>query len=265
MRNSSLKSIAKLVANQGQASFLRDLFDFLSSMVEFDRAVVAIHSSNSFPEILSWRDRNTNAVSVDNVVGSDTWHQSPLAEFVDSGGNGTFQLWDHVPVDTRERKTFLRHLQQRDTGDQFAVVSSLEKEKSLVLWLERSRSRSRYQSEEIRQLEAAADLIKSLLQQHWQRFGWHEGVDRSTAGFAIHSQLAHLLNNSDLTPRESRVLKSILLGQPNKLIGRQLGISDQTVKIYCRNIYAKLGLGGRTQIYTSLIRSIVQDQVFPGP
>jgi len=50
-----------------------------------------------------------------------------------------------------------------------------------------------------------------------------------------------------LTEREAEVLRLIAAGLANKQIARRLGLSLNTVKTHCRNIYAKLGVGSRTR------------------
>jgi len=50
-----------------------------------------------------------------------------------------------------------------------------------------------------------------------------------------------------LTPRERAVIEQLAAGLDNKSVGRQLRISDATVRTHCLNIYRKLGIHSRTQ------------------
>jgi NarL family two-component system response regulator LiaR len=50
-----------------------------------------------------------------------------------------------------------------------------------------------------------------------------------------------------LTPREREVLALIARGRSNKLIARELGISEKTVKTHVGHVLAKLGVSDRTQ------------------
>jgi two-component system nitrate/nitrite response regulator NarL len=52
---------------------------------------------------------------------------------------------------------------------------------------------------------------------------------------------------SSLTPREFEILGHLAEGQSNKVIGRQLGISDGTVKLHVKAILRKLGIHSRVE------------------
>ena len=52
----------------------------------------------------------------------------------------------------------------------------------------------------------------------------------------------------DLTEREIQTLALIANGLSNKLIARDLGISDGTVKVYVRNLLRKFRLGSRLEL-----------------
>ncbi len=52
---------------------------------------------------------------------------------------------------------------------------------------------------------------------------------------------------SELTPREGEILKLIADGQSNKLIARNLGISDGTVKLHVKAVLRKLELHSRVE------------------
>jgi NarL family two-component system response regulator LiaR len=59
-----------------------------------------------------------------------------------------------------------------------------------------------------------------------------------------------------LTAREREVLELLGRGLPNKLIARELGIAEKTVKTHVSNVLAKLGVTDRTQaaLYASRAR-----------
>lgn len=72
----------------------------------------------------------------------------------------------------------------------------------------------------------------------------------------ISTQLANVLRNDNISPpanqieftaREEQIVALIAEGKNNKLIGRELGISDGTVKVHVKNILRKLNLSSRLE------------------
>jgi two-component system, NarL family, response regulator LiaR len=57
-----------------------------------------------------------------------------------------------------------------------------------------------------------------------------------------------------LTPREREVLALIGRGMPNKIIARELSLSEKTVKAHVSSILAKLGVTDRTQAALYAVR-----------
>ena len=58
-----------------------------------------------------------------------------------------------------------------------------------------------------------------------------------------------------LTPREREVLALIGRGMANKVIARELSLSEKTVKAHVSNILAKLGVSDRTQAALYAVRA----------
>jgi len=52
---------------------------------------------------------------------------------------------------------------------------------------------------------------------------------------------------SELTPRETEILEHLAAGQSNKVIARELGIADGTVKLHVKAILRKLGVSSRVE------------------
>jgi NarL family two-component system response regulator LiaR len=77
-------------------------------------------------------------------------------------------------------------------------------------------------------------------------------------GALLHPQVAARLleemTEDPLTPREREVLVLIGRGMPNKLIARDLGLSEKTVKAHVSSILGKLGVSDRTQAALYAVR-----------
>ena len=62
-----------------------------------------------------------------------------------------------------------------------------------------------------------------------------------------HDSEGQLAESSGLTKREVAILKAVARGLSNQAIGRELWVSEQTVKFHLSNIYKKLGITSRTE------------------
>jgi len=52
---------------------------------------------------------------------------------------------------------------------------------------------------------------------------------------------------SGLTPRETEIIEHLAEGQSNKVIARELGITDGTVKLHVKAILRKLNISSRVE------------------
>lgn len=70
----------------------------------------------------------------------------------------------------------------------------------------------------------------------------------------------------ELTPREIQVLELAALGKSNRLIGRQLCIAEETVKVHMKNLMAKLQANDRTHaVLIALGRGVIGLRNRPRP
>jgi two-component system nitrate/nitrite response regulator NarL len=71
------------------------------------------------------------------------------------------------------------------------------------------------------------------------------------------AQIAQL--SKVLTPREIEIMLRVAEGLPNKEVGRQLNISEGTVKMHLHSIYQKIGVGNRTSLAN--VASVFRDRL----
>ncbi|MBL0408620.1 response regulator transcription factor, partial [Microvirga aerilata] len=50
-----------------------------------------------------------------------------------------------------------------------------------------------------------------------------------------------------LSPREAEILRSLMRGEPNKVIAKRLDVTEATVKVHVKAILRKVGAANRTQ------------------
>jgi NarL family two-component system response regulator LiaR len=98
------------------------------------------------------------------------------------------------------------------------------------------------------------ELVRAIRTAHAGEAVLHPAVAaRLMEEFA--SEDVHSVAESGLTGREQEVLELIGRGLPNKLIARELGIAEKTVKSHVSAILAKLGVTDRTQAALYAVRN----------
>jgi DNA-binding NarL/FixJ family response regulator len=73
-----------------------------------------------------------------------------------------------------------------------------------------------------------------------------EGTVYHAVGIPEQDETAHA-RGGGLTERELGILKAVARGLSNQAIGKELWVTEQTVKFHLTNIYRKLGVANRTE------------------
>jgi two-component system NarL family response regulator len=75
----------------------------------------------------------------------------------------------------------------------------------------------------------------------------HVHAGRRLMAPEVAARLADRVSSPSLTAREVNVLELVAKGMSNREIGAALFLSEDTIKTHLRRIYAKLGVGDRTE------------------
>ena len=101
---------------------------------------------------------------------------------------------------------------------------------------------------------AATYLLKDTLPDDLIRVIREVHAGERPISSAIAARLASRESHPTLTPREVEVLELIADGMRNKEVAAALHISEETVQVHARNIFAKLNVQDRTAAITVALR-----------
>jgi DNA-binding NarL/FixJ family response regulator len=105
---------------------------------------------------------------------------------------------------------------------------------------------------------ATTYLLKDTLSDDLIRFVREVHAGRSPIRADVKARLDERAEHPTLTPREVQVMELVYDGRRNKEIATLLGISEETVQVHLKNIFAKLKVGERTAaVNVALRRGIV--------
>jgi len=94
---------------------------------------------------------------------------------------------------------------------------------------------------------AKAYVLKDIRSEHLFRCIRQVHKGRTLIPPGIAAKLADRLPADELTPREEEVLRLLVQGKPNKLIGAELDITELTVKTHMKSLFRKLNVLSRTE------------------
>ena len=101
---------------------------------------------------------------------------------------------------------------------------------------------------------ATTYLLKDTLSDDLIRFVREVHAGRRPIRADVKARLDERATQPTLTPREVQVMELVSEGRRNKEIAVRLGISEETVQVHLKNIFAKLKVGERTAAVNVAIR-----------
>lgn len=101
---------------------------------------------------------------------------------------------------------------------------------------------------------ASTYLLKDTLANDLPRIVHEVSAGRETLPPDVLARLQERAAHPTLTSRDFEVIKLVAAGRRDKEIALALSISNQTVRVHMKNIFAKLGVGDRTEAMSVAIR-----------
>ncbi len=75
---------------------------------------------------------------------------------------------------------------------------------------------------------------------------------------------SNLMERLGLSPREKEIAALLLHGQSAKQIAAELGIAVNTANFHIKNLYKKLGIGSRSELFARFGETAVQPHASAG-
>lgn len=256
MHSIDLNRVASLILTLGQESFVAGLLDFLKSEVVFDSSIILAYPGQGKLEIIHQALHKRDLEIFDETYREGLWAMSPLYLSACAGFRGPFHIQDLAREDFRKSRFYQRYWRHAAISDQFAYIAQRDNGSPIILSMERSTTLPPYSTREIARLRDLAGLVSALIEKNWS-LSRERGAFSQIPVKASPTSVNDILDEWQLTPREKEVVEGMLLGHSNKVIARQLGISDQTVKVHCKNINSKLGLSGRAEVHARVLKALL--------
>ncbi|WP_339670004.1 helix-turn-helix transcriptional regulator [Dasania marina] len=248
--------IGGLIDEIGSDDFCKKLIAVLSWLVPFEQVVIISYKQGYAPLFLFDNVKNKEKNNVISTYSQGAYLLDPWYEVAKSGvADGTYRLADVVPDEFFCSDFYQVYYRNTSLKDEINYIFTIESGEVVEISL--GRLTGLYNNFELQQLKCIESVILSLCKKHWSA-----KVDSTAAMYGnkkssdTHRQVVNVLNNfgvSLLTGREREVAVLMLRGHSLKSVGFTLNIAMGTVKVHCKNLYSKLGLGSMSELFSLFI------------
>ncbi|WP_455717420.1 response regulator transcription factor [Anaerosporobacter sp.] len=207
-------------------------FESLKIFIEFDAADLYLYDEENETYLLS---------NSQQYHGKDTMTVEELGLNVDilaKNTNFVYRESDYQQEDSKERRRYIQTLYKANQF-QYAlhIVLAYDDKRIGVMNLYRYLGNHDYEYDDL--------AICNILKEHLALRLSSEVCDQTGMKYTV----SEVVSRFNLTPRETQVLKNMLAGKDNYQISDEMMISIFTIKKHIMNIYRKLEISSRTQLF----------------
>lgn len=238
------RSIGKLIMQLNRPEFWSSLIRTLNEYVQVDNWVVLIFSSKqvqvvSLPEVADAEE--VDAFTQHYVKGLYLLDPFYIANR-ENPQSGFFHLLDIVPEYFLETEYYHKYFAQYISVDEVQYNAQLDGNRTLCISIGSS---THFSQEQITMLDIIKPWVIALMH---QRMSFEIEEEKHLTSAPLWSQTITQLG-TQITTRESDVLRLLLSGFSNKEIAGKLCLSAETIKVHRRNIYAKLNIKSQSELF----------------
>ena len=242
------EQVGAAISRVGSNDFATALAALLEQAGGYYSTVFAAFSDNTrpvrlFSNLSPAQEETTLQPYFDSSYLLDPWYNMAISEIAD----GVYRFSECVPDGFRKSEYFLTYYKSTGLLDECGIFVRLSKQITVVAMLgiraEDAEGRSRGK---MKDLKALFPTVRELMYKHWSGL--------STISPNSTENLQSMCKAHGLAGREIEVTGQLLRGYSNKMIGRELGISHETVKVYRKRINRKLGTRSTRELYSIFFR-----------
>ncbi len=252
---------AQLIDSLGTPGFAVSLSKALKTIADFEYLVIFGYVGSSRPLALfnDFPD-DRRRLHVDEYL-EGPYLLDPF--FLASNGvvePGLWRLGEIAPDRFYQGEYFRNYYAQTGLAEEVGYLIDVHDNLSIVVSLMR-RTR-RFGKAEFKALKAVWPVIDAACRRNWHA----EARGPETGSPVMEEEVEHAfrsIGEGILTPREREVVEHTLRGHSADAIGKLLGISPGTVRIYRKNIYSKLRINSQGELFSAFISAITDGQPLP--
>lgn len=249
--------LAALLSHAESAQYPAELEIFLRKIISFTGIAIITYKGKHAPLLIHDSYTSEERLYKINAYIDGAYLLDPFFKAIKKGlPQGVYQLTEFTP-DRFEYTHYYQHY-FKISGLKNELGISIELEKDVVMFI--SLGFSKATPIQLIDMTALANILP-LLSHATQRF-WLAQKDHYTlweTPLDPISRAFDLFGKDQLTQREQEIVALILQGHSSKSAARELNISDSTIKVHRKNIYARLGISTQAQLFSLFLNHLLSD------
>ncbi|MGE8416579.1 Transcriptional regulatory protein TdiR [compost metagenome] len=248
--------LAKVIAQLGQPGFWHQTLALLNQMLPFDNGLVIFAEHDHAPVVLAEFDRGfSNAPSPMPLYLSGLYLLDPFNQAMHEGlADGVYRMEEVAPDEFRQSDYFQNYFRSAIGEDELQLVLNLAPGQLLAISLG---ANQRFETAHLGQMQLYAPWLLALLRQHWAL--QNPALANRSHATPVERALEHF-GSDTLSARELEIARLVLRGNSSKAIAKRLAISQETVKVHRRNLYAKLGVSSQSELFSLFLQRLGQHE-----
>jgi len=250
------ESIIHLIGSDNVERFPESLVYAIEGLTHLDNGLIVFYGKNTKPVNIydnaeeSLRYQNIDAY-FEGAYLLDPYYRAGL-EGIETG---LYHLSDISPPGFYNSEYYKRFFRSSMISDEVGFIVHLEENCFANVSLVNLFGSPAFSKTEINRLRLALPVVRDIL----EKYRGHQKEQVGEDAPQLHSQLEAALSvfgSSVLTRRECEIVRMYLHGHSTKSIAERLFISDHTVSLHRKNLYAKLKVSSQAELFHLFIESL---------
>ena len=254
-----LEASGNLIASIGEPEFAKVLSNALKEIAPFDYTVVFGFLGSARP-----LDLYDDFPKIKRKIFVEDYQEGPylLDPFFLASANlktpDLYRLRDLAPDRFYQGEYFRNYYVQTGLAEEISYFIDLSQ--SAVVCVSLMRAEKVFSAKDFRELRKVWPVVSAACRKNWSalatRFGETPHIQSGKKLPQSVDQAFQTFDEGLLTPREKEVVEFTLKGHSADAVGKILGISQGTVRIHRRNIYAKLRIRSQGELFSRFIQAL---------
>ncbi|WP_299852276.1 helix-turn-helix transcriptional regulator [uncultured Roseovarius sp.] len=250
-----MEHLGQMIFHLHTQGFEESIFQFVRYFLDIDNETILIYTGNKRPRIIH---RRATVMQVHERLESDYVLGAYLLDpfynlHVEQAPAGIYTLSQVAPDQFKRTEYFSTYYRRTTVVDEMVYVAYPSPHVSVHLSVGRdAASGQRFSKRELARARELEPVLRAISELHWANLHSNDNNDKTSEPDAFRERLESELGIC-LTPRQAQVALFILRGHSSVSISLRLKISEQTVKVFRKQLYRKCGISSQAELFSMMM------------